>query len=465
MPAKHARSAVVILGCLAVGSAMLALQLRYGLRMLTADLAAVREWRSGGHLEAPLTAPAALMLSPLCRLSLGLGAAMLGVAGVVALVLALIALAGPVARRYGRSRFWSVLAAAALAVPLEPVRSTLGLGSLDLLLFGLVVADVVALRRSAWARRRAAWWPGAPASRPPASRPPASRPPASRPPDSRPPAPGLTASAPPASGTLAYGLAASGLSAFAARIRRGWATGAWAGVGTGIATALAISPCLFIAYLAVTRQWRAATTATLTAVALLTGARLTAPGPAAIFPGLTRSGPFDLPDNQSLAGVLARLYESTSTPVLIWLSFASLLIAVGMIRARSAHHDGDEITAFTLVGLTSAAAGPVSHLHSLIWLLPAVLILVDAAARRRMTVRRRQSRRRPGAGFAIAALLVYLLLLADPRWMVGWNGYAFTLILLLNALPWRPGAAPALAARRHPQQPPRIAAIPGPRGR
>ena len=70
--------------------------------------------------------------------------------------------------------------------------------------------------------------------------------------------------------------------------------------------------------------------------------------------------------------------------MLLWLSFALLLIAVGFIRARSAHADGDEIAAFTLIGLTGAIVGPVTATHELIWVLPAVLILVDAAARQRL---------------------------------------------------------------------------------
>jgi alpha-1,2-mannosyltransferase len=168
------------------------------------------------------------------------------------------------------------------------------------------------------------------------------------------------------------------------------------------------------------------------------------------------------PLNQSLAGVLARLYNSASTPVLIWLSFAGLLVAVGMIRARSAHADGDEIAAFTLVGLTGAAVGPVTRIHEMVWILPAILILVDAAARRKVTARRP---RFPGVWFAVSAVLVYVLVAVDPRWTIGWNGYAFALILLLNALPWRPGVAPAVPARRVPQEVRRMPAIPGPRGR
>jgi alpha-1,2-mannosyltransferase len=394
---------VVILGGIAVGLAIIGLQQAYGMRTVAAN-------RHASGLAALLLAPLSALPVPFARLLLALF-------GVTALGLAMIALVGPVARRYGKSRFWAVLAAVGLALPVAPVRATLGLGCLDLLMFGLVTADVVALRRSAWARSRAVWWPGPRAYRAPGGRLPA-------------------------------------------RLRRGWATGAWAGVGTGIATALTLGPCLFIAYFAVTRQWRAALTSLGTAVALLGGAAVIAPGRF-----LRRSAPLADPLNQSLAGVLARLYNSASTPVLIWLSFAGLLAAVGLIRARSAHADGDEITAFTLVGLSGAVVGPVTRIHEMVWILPAVLILVDAAARRKVTAPTRQARRFPGIGFAVWAGLIYLLVAVDPRWTTGWNGYAFTVILLLNALPWRPGTASAMPARRVPQEVRRVPAIPGPRGR
>lgn len=444
MPAMHAharitRSVVVTLWCLGAGLAIVGFLHTYGLGWLEVDRAAVRGWLSGESLYAyrtpgtrigtTLPPVAALLLTPVAVLPLTVIGWLLALSGVAALMLALIALVGPVARRYGKPRRPAVLVAVALALLVEPVRATLGLGCLDLLLFGLVTADVVALRRSAWARSRAAWWPGPPASQPPRHRFP---------------------------GDLA---------------RRWWATGAWAGVGTGIATALAVSPVLFIVYLAVSRQWRAFTTAVATTLTLLAGALVIAPGATAtwfgtVLPQLDRSGPLAGMANQSLAGVLARLYDSASTPVLIWLSFAGLLVAVGMIRARSAHADGDEIAAFTLVGLTSATVGPVSRIHELVWVLPAVLILVDAAARQRVVTRRPRPRRFPGAGWAAAAVLTYLVFVLDPTWTAAWNGYAFALILLLNALPWRPGVAPAIPARRRPPVAGRRApAIPGPRGR
>jgi alpha-1,2-mannosyltransferase len=440
MPAKHTRSVVVVLGGIAAGLAIIRLQQAYGMSTVAAN------WHASG--------PAALLLAPLAWLPVPFAGLLLALTGVTALGLALIALVGPVARRYGKSRFWAVLAAAGLALPVAPVRATLGLGCLDLLLFGLISADVVALRRSAWARSRAVWWAGPPASRAPGGGP-SSRGAGSRSPGS--PVLGLPRRTP--GGRLPDLPRPAPGGRLLARLRRGWATGAWAGVGTGIATALAFGPCLFIVYYAVTRQWRAALTALGTAVTLLSAAAVIAPGRF-----LRRSASLADPLNQSLAGVLARLYNSASTPVLIWLSFAGLLVAVGMIRARSAHADGDEIAAFTLVGLAGAAVGPVTRIHEMVWILPAVLILVDAAARRKVTARRPRARRFPGIGFALAAGLVYLLVVVDPRWTTGWNGYAFTLILLLNALPWRPGVAPAVPARRVPPIQ-RVPAIPGPRGR
>ncbi|GAA2635955.1 glycosyltransferase 87 family protein [Paractinoplanes durhamensis] len=425
------RSAVVTLGCFGACLLIAWLFLRYGLSTAAVDRAAVRDWLSGGTLYpgrvgTVLPPPAAVLFSPAAFLPLKAVGWLLALVGLTALVLALIALVGPVARRYGKPRGPAVATAVALALLTEPVRATLGLGCLDLIVFGLITADVVALRRSAWARSRAAWWPGPPASQQPRAR----------------------------SGVL----------------RRFWATGAWAGVGVGVATALTVSPVLFIVYLVVSRQWRAALTAMATTGSMLVGALLLAPGAtygwfSSVLPKVDRAGPLDDVANQSLAGVLARLYDSATTPVLIWLSFAGLLVAVGLIRARSAHIDGDEIAAFTLVGLTSAAVGPVSRIHELVWVLPAVLLLVDAAARRRVAVRRFRPQRFPGARFAISAAAVYLLFVLDPRWTAAWDSYAIAVILLLNAVPWRPGVAPAVPVRRQPQPVTRrTPAIPGPRG-
>ena len=421
------RGLVVLLAWVGILAAITTIAQRYGFSSLAVDRAAIMHALAGDglyayrspstHLGTALPPPALFLVSPAVFLPLPLAGWLTALAGVAALALSMVALVGPVARRYGRRPWPVVLAASALALTVEPVRASLGLGTLDLLAFGLVTADIVALRRSAWAHSRAAWWPGRPASSPPRARTP---------------------------GDL---------------VRRGWATGAWAGLGVGLASALAVTSAFFIVYLAVTRQWRAALTATATAVTASLAALLISPGETAAWFGevlwrIDRTGPVDAIANQSLAGVLARIYDSATAPVLLWLSFSLLLLAVGLIRARAAHADGDEITAFTLVGLTMAIIGPVTGTHELMWILPAVLILIDAAARRRVTTRRPLSGRgrHPGVGFALAAGVTYLLFVLAPMWSLtdpfSANCFALALILLVNALPWRPGVAPAFPVNR-----------------
>jgi alpha-1,2-mannosyltransferase len=416
---------VVLLVWVGILAAITTIAQRYGFSNLAVDRAAISHALAGDGLYAyrsPLTLlgtalppPALFLVSPAVFLPLPVAGWLTALAGVAALGLSLVALVSPVARRYGRRPWPVVLAAGALALTVEPVRAALGLGTLNLLAFGLVTADIVALRRGAWARSRAAWWPGRPASSPPRGRTPADL------------------------------------------LQRGWATGAWAGLGVGLATALAVAPAFFILYLVVTRQWRAALTAVGTALTAALAALLISPRGTASWFGevlwrIDRTGPVDAIANQSLAGVLARIYDSATTPVLLWLSFSMLVIAVGLIRARAAHADGDEMAAFTLVGLTVAIVGPVTDTHELIWVLPAVLILIDAAARRRVTSRRPPPGRWPGLGFALAAGATYLLFVLAPMWSLpdpfSANSYALALILLVNALPWRPGAAPAFPVNR-----------------
>ena len=54
-------------------------------------------------------------------------------------------------------------------------------------------------------------------------------------------------------------------------LRRFFFSGAWAGVGIGLATSVKLTPALFILYLLVTRQWRAAMTAIGTTIGVTAG--------------------------------------------------------------------------------------------------------------------------------------------------------------------------------------------------
>lgn len=378
---------------------------------------AVVWWSGGGELYeyiAPdttlgFTYPpfAALLMLPMAALTPSAAGLFNLLFGLAALGFVLAALLVPVADRCGWPRWMAVAVALPMFAAIEPVRETLGFGQVNLLLFALIMADMVALRK-------------------------------------------------------------------------GWR---WAGAGIGIATAIKLTPALFIVYFLVSRQWRAALTAVGATLAATAAAYLIVPHESTAYFGSVlwqteRVGAADMTPNQSLAGLLSRLYDTTTAPSLLWIAFTLVLLAVGLTRAAAAHAEGDELIAFTLVGLTANVVSPISWTHHLVWVVPAVIALADQALRRRAASRGLAARGRstPGLREPIwfpalvgtrhggAALALYLLFLISPIWpyehqlpgvshyadglfgMLAENSLAIALIALVAALPSRPGAEPAFGS-------------------
>ncbi len=394
---------------------------------------AVVWWTEGGdlyqfiapHTTLGFTYPpfAALAMLPMAALSTQAAGWLNALVGLAGLAVILFAIVGPIADRYGWPRWFAVGVAVPLAGATEPVRETIGFGQVNLVLAALIIADLVALR---W-RGRAA---------------------------------------------LDGGSADPGTRTPLAWLRDAWLTGAFAGAGVGLATAVKLTPGLFIAYFLVTRQWRVAFTAIGTAIGVTIGAWLLAGRESDMYFGsvlwdTNRVGVVDATPNQSLAGLLARLYDSPTTPGLMWFAFAVLLLAVGLSRAKTAHTEGDELAAFTLIGLTANAICPISWTHHLVFLVPALVILVDAALRRRRAVQGLKFGRFPalaGLRYGLSAAGLYVLFVTSPMWRYEHhlqkeshyadgrfgalmeNSLALTLIVLIVLLPWRPGAEPVFEA-------------------
>jgi alpha-1,2-mannosyltransferase len=414
---------------------------------------AVSWWAGGGELYQYIAAGmslgftyppfAALVMLPMTEFSAVAAGWVNLLVSLAALVGVLVALLVPIADRHGWPRWFVVALAVPLAGAIEPSRETLGYGQVNLLLFGLVIADLVALRRQARHSTRTAGR-------------------------------GRVTASPPAAGTA---------------LRRFWLSGAWAGAGIGLATAVKLTPGLFIVYLMVTKQWRAAMTAlstavTVTAVTFMVAGRESATYFSSMLWQTDRIGTPDMTPNQSLAGLLARMYDSVEAPTLLWLTFSLVIVVVGLSRAASAHSDGDELAAFTLVGLTANVVSPISWSHHLVFVIPAIIVLADLALRRR-GASRGLAARGASAGVAAAqglavglrtpiwfpaltglrhtavAAALYALFLVSPIWFYEhrlpetshyadglWgvlmeNSFAITLIVLVVLLPWRPGAEPA----------------------
>lgn len=284
-------------------------------------------------------------------------------------------LVGPAADRFGWPREFAVALSVPIVVTLEPFRETIGFGQVNILLLGLVLVDLVALRRGA----------------------------------------------------------------------------RWAGVGTGLAAAIKLTPALFILYFVLTKQWRAALTSTAAAVVATLVTWLVANGASmqywtSMLWDTERVGAEDATPNQALTGVLARLYEQDGPPALVWLTFALLVLTVGMNRAMTAHSEGDELAAFVFVGLTTHAISPISWSHHLVWIGPALLIVGEIALQRR------------SLWYGLLTVGGYVLFAVSPIWIyehkgvphwsegfvgvLGENSLALAILALIAIMPWRPGVDP-----------------------
>lgn len=146
------------------------------------------------------------------------------------------------------------------------------------------------------------------------------------------------------------------------------------GVLTGIVGAIKLIPLISIPYWIVTKQWRAAVSATLTAAACWTLAFILLPSDSmryvseGLFLGTTSLDQILTEDNQSLIGLVTRLIGDGALPVTAWAPITAGTVLIGLMIARAAYRNGDMLSAGIIVGLTSVLASPVSWVHHIVWI-------------------------------------------------------------------------------------------------
>jgi alpha-1,2-mannosyltransferase len=162
-------------------------------------------------------------------------------------------------------------------------------------------------------------------------------------------------------------------------------TGAWArvrpGVLSGWATAVKLTPGLFVVHWWLTGDRRAAVRAALTAVLLTVATALVLPGATAGFWGgavfaSDRLGDNTATANQSLRGVLLRVGPSGSLGSLLYVVLAAACLALFMPVAARAHRAGQPVRAAAVVGLVAFVVSPVSWIHHAAWVVVALGVLV-----------------------------------------------------------------------------------------
>ncbi len=165
----------------------------------------------------------------------------------------------------------------------------------------------------------------------------------------------------------------------------------------GLATAVKLVPGVFIVYLALTRRTRAAGVGVATLAGLSALGWLVDPADSKSF-WLTRifqpqhTGNNAYFSNQSIKGMLARLGIHHA---LLWLALVAVVAVVGLVRARRASLGGQELAGVVLTGLVGLLASPVSWIHSAVWMVPALGVLVG----------RGRDRLRVAGAVALAVLL------------------------------------------------------------
>jgi alpha-1,2-mannosyltransferase len=179
------------------------------------------------------------------------------------------------------------------------------------------------------------------------------------------------------------------------------------GLLIGLATAIKLVPGVFIIYLLLTGRRRAAGVAALSFAGFTAVSFLIAPHDSAVYWTSTifdsnRLGGNAVAGNQSLRGMVLRLFEPAGAPALAWLALAAVVAVAGFAAARASWRRGADLTGIVITGFLAAALSPVAWIHHICWVVVAIGIILGPA---------RSPRR-------IAAALVTFVLFASmlPVW-------------------------------------------------
>ncbi len=155
------------------------------------------------------------------------------------------------------------------------------------------------------------------------------------------------------------------------------------GVLTAIATAIKLTPAIFVVYLLVVRKYRAFWVAVITGIAitLLSAAVV----PAASYEFWTRLAHGDTGlghsiiyyTNQSVMADIVRIFGLGRAPAIAGLVLSAVVAVAGVWAAMLWHRLGDVRLAVNLCGIAGLLASPVSWLHHFVWVVPLAMSLVE----------------------------------------------------------------------------------------
>lgn len=160
----------------------------------------------------------------------------------------------------------------------------------------------------------------------------------------------------------------------------------WQGSLIGLAMAIKLTPAVFLAYFLVRRDWRALAMGVGSAVfytgigflltwedsVLYWSETLTDP---------TRIGDLSYVSNQSLNGLLHRLFLPETATSLIWFGTCAVLGLSLLVLLRKLFGAGHDAVAMTVMGVYALLASPVSWAHHWVWIVPGLVVVTGLLLR------------------------------------------------------------------------------------
>ena len=191
------------------------------------------------------------------------------------------------------------------------------------------------------------------------------------------------------------------------------------GLLVGIAAAVKLTPAVFVLYFLLRKDYRAAATATITALAATAvGFLVSWRGSLQFWFGSDKGArsisgsPYY--SNQSIDGFLARLSLPHETQTALWLMAVCVVLVVAIIGIRRAHRMGNNLLAMSITGCLGLMASPTSWGHHWVYIVPGAIAMGGYAVQQR-NVRR-----------ALVAGIVVVVFVLGPYQFLPSGGTSYT---------------------------------------
>ena len=155
------------------------------------------------------------------------------------------------------------------------------------------------------------------------------------------------------------------------------------GVLTAVATAIKLTPAIFVVCLLVARKFRAFWVAVVTGIVVTLASAAIVPAPSYEFWTRLAHGDTGLGHsiiyytNQSVMADIVRIFGLGPEPATIGLVMSCAVAVAGVWAAVLWHRLGDVRLAVTLCGVAGLLASPVSWLHHFAWVIPLAMSLLE----------------------------------------------------------------------------------------